>query len=84
MDMLGVGAHGETGERRPFRDVSAALVQPHIDFRVKDNAAILRRTHDRGKQGRNMVSFMSLVAQARDNNPREKADASFEESDPRD
>jgi len=36
------------------------------------------------KQGRNIVSFMSIVAHARDNNTREKAEASFEESDPRD
>jgi hypothetical protein len=31
-----------------------------------------------------MMSFVSLVAHASDKNTREKAEASFEESDPRD
>ena len=52
--------------------------------RVKDDSAILRRTHDMVQQGRNIVSFMPIVAHAGDNNTWEKAEASFEESDPRD
>jgi hypothetical protein len=84
MDMIVVGTNFSQDDRIPFRDVSADLFQHSVDFRVKDNAAILRRTHDMVKQGRNIVSFMSIVAHTSDNNTREKAEASFEESDPRD
>jgi hypothetical protein len=35
-------------------------------------------------QGRDVVPFMPIVAHASDNNTAEKAEASFEESDPRD
>jgi len=35
-------------------------------------------------QGRDVVPFMPIVAHASDNNTAAKAEASFEESDPRD
>ena len=84
MAMSVVGTNVSKGELRPLRDVSADLFQHPVDFRVKENAARLRQTHDMVKQGRNLVSFMSIVAQGSDHNTREKAEASFEESDPRD
>ena len=49
-----------------------------------DDPAILRRTHDVVKQGRDVVPFMPIVAHASDHNTTAKAEASFEESDPRD
>ncbi|HZM24903.1 MAG TPA: hypothetical protein VFC02_24340, partial [Anaerolineales bacterium] len=45
---------------------------------------ILRRTHNMVNQGRDVVPFMPIVAHASDNNTAAKAEASFEESDPRD
>ena len=68
----------------PCGNVSTDLCEHDIDFRVKDDPAILRRAHDMGKQGRDVVSFMPIVAHTRDHNTPAKAEASFEESDPRD
>jgi hypothetical protein len=55
-----------------------------VDFWIKDDPAILRRTHDVVKQGRDVMPFMPIVAHASDHNTAAKAEASFEESDPRD
>jgi len=84
LDMLLIGPNFSKGDFIPLGDVSTDLFQHRVDFCGKDDAAILRRTHDVGKQGRDVVPFMPIVAHARDNNTREKAEASFEESDPRD
>jgi hypothetical protein len=84
MDMPFVSTNCSKGDRIPLRNGSTALFQHEVDVRGKDDAARLRRTHAMGQQGRNMMSFMPIVAHAGDNNTREKAEASFEESDPRD
>ena len=82
MDVLCVRAKLSKGYCVPLGDVSADLFKDRIDFGVKDDAAILRRTHDRVKQGRAVVPCMSLVAHASDHTTTAKAEASFEESDP--
>ena len=84
MDMILVGTNFSKGYCIPFSDVSADVFQHGVDFRVKDDPSILRRTHDMVNQGRDVVPFMPIVAHTSDNNTAEKSEASFEESDPRD
>ena len=84
MDMIFVGTNFSKGYCIPLGDVSADVFEHGVDFCVKDDPSILRRTHDRVNQGRDVVPFMPIVTHASDNNTAEKAEASFEESDPRD
>jgi hypothetical protein len=79
-----VGTDFSKGYCIPFRDVSADVFEPGVDFCVKDDPSILRRTHEMVNQGRDVVPFMPIVAHASDHNTAAKAEASFEESDPRD
>ena len=84
MDMIFVGTDFSKGYFLSFSDVQVDIFQHGVDFRVKDDPSILRRTHDMVHQGRDMVPFMPIVAHTSDNNTAAKAEASFEESDPRD
>ena len=84
MDMIFVGPTLEQGNLIPFGDVSADVFAHRVHFHVKDDPSILRRTHDMVHQDRDVMPFMSIVAHSSDNNTPEKAEASFEESDPRD
>jgi hypothetical protein len=82
MDRILVGTDFSKGYCIPFRDVSADVFEPGVDFCVKDDPSILRRTHEMVNQGRDVVPFMPIVAHASDHNTAAKAEASFEESDP--
>jgi len=84
MAMSFVGTNLSNGHLLPFGDVSADVFVHCVHFRVDDDASILRRTHARGHQDRDVRPFMPIVAHSSDNNTPEKAEASFEESDPRD
>jgi hypothetical protein len=84
MDRILVGTNFSKGYFIPFGDVSADVFEHGVNFYVKDTPAILRRTHDMVNQGRDVVPFMPIVTHASDNNTAEKAEARFEESDPRD
>src|SRR6266849_1060338 len=84
MDLIFVGTNLSKGYCIPFGDVEADVFAHGVDFCVKDDPSIRRRTHDRVNQGRDVVPFMPRVAHASDNNTAEKAEASLEESDPKD
>ena len=82
MDMIFVGANLSKGDRIAFGSVQADFFAHRIDLRVKDDPSILGRTHDVVDQCRDLVPLMTIVAHKNDNNISEKAEASFEESDP--
>jgi len=84
MDRIFVGANLSKDSLIPLSDVSADVLEHDVDFCVKDDPSILRWTHNMVKQGRNVVPFMPIVAHASDHITTAKAEASFEESDPRD
>ena len=84
MDRSFVGANLSKDSLIPLSDVSADVLEHDVDFCVKDDPSILRWTHNMGKQGRNVVPCMPIVAHASDHITTAKAEASFEESDPRD
>jgi hypothetical protein len=84
MDMIFLRANLQKGYVIPLGDVSADVSEYGVDFWIKDDPAILRRTHDMVKQGRDVVPFMPIGAHASDHTTTAKAEASFEESDPRD
>ena len=74
----------QENNRIPFGDVQTDLFEYCIDFRTKHNPAILGRTDDMVDQDGNVVPLMTIVTHASDGNISEEAEASFEESDPRD
>ena len=84
MDRTFLRANLPKGYGIPLGDVEAAVSEYGGDFCVKDDPAILRRPHAMGQQGRDVVPFMPIVAHASDHNTAAKAEASFEEADPRD
>ena len=84
VDVIFVGAHLSKDDCIPLGDVSAEVSAYGVDFRVKEHPAILRWTHDMVKQRRDMVPFMPRVAPPSDHTTAAKAEASCEESDPRD
>ena len=84
MDRTFLRANLPKGYGIPLGDVEAAVSEYGGDFCVKDDPAILRRPHAMGQQGRDVVPFMPIVAHASDHNTTAKAEASFEEADPRD
>ena len=84
VDMIFVGTDLSKGDFLPLGDVSTDVFEHGVDCGVKADPSILGRAYDRGKQGRDVVPFMSIVAHASDHNTAAKAEASFEESDPRD
>jgi hypothetical protein len=81
-DMLFVGANLQKGPLIPLSDVQAKFFEPRVNLRVKDDSSILGRTHDVVEQCGNIMSFMTIVTHKSDNPLSEKAEASFEESDP--
>jgi hypothetical protein len=83
MARIFVGANLSKDHLIPLSDVEADVLEHDVDCCVKDDPSILRWTHNRGKQGRNVVPFMPIVAHASDHITTAKAEASFEESDPR-
>jgi hypothetical protein len=82
MSMIFVGANLSKGDLIAFGDVQADVFEYHVDLRVKDDTSLLGRTHDVGDQGRDIVPLLTIVAHTSDNTISEKAEASFEESDP--
>jgi hypothetical protein len=84
MDRILVGAHCSKDYGIPWSDVKANGLQSGVDFGVKNDSSILRRTHAMVNQGRDVVPFLSIVAHASDHNTTAKAEASCEESEPRD
>ena len=84
MDMIFISANLQKGDVIPWGNGQTDVSEYGVDFWIKDDPAILRRTHDMVKQGRDVVPFMPIVAHASDHNTTAKAEASFEEADPRD
>jgi hypothetical protein len=84
MDGIFVRTHFEKSHVVPLGDVSADVAEDGVACRVNDDPTICCGTDNRVHQGRNVVSFMSIVAHSSDDNTPGKAEASFEESDPRD
>jgi len=82
--MLCGGTHLSQGSCIPFGAVYANVCEPGVAFCVKEDPSIRRWTHNRGKQRRDVVPCLPIVAHASDQNTAGKAAASFEESDPRD
>src|SRR6266566_1540990 len=82
MHMIFVCANLSKGDRIAFGDVQADVFEHRVDLRVKDDTSILSRTHDVVDQCRDIVPLMTIVAHKSDNTISEKAEASFEESDP--
>jgi hypothetical protein len=82
MHMIFVCANLSKGDLIAFGDVQADVFAHRVDLRVTDDTSILGRTHDVGDQCRDIVPLMTIVAHNSDNTISEKAEASFEESDP--
>jgi hypothetical protein len=82
MDMIFVGANLQKGQLIPLSDVQANVFEHRVNLRVKDDSSILGRTHDVVEQCGNIMSFMTIVTHKSDYTISEKAEASFEESDP--
>ena len=82
MPMIFVCANLSKGDLIAFGDVQADVFAHRVDLRVKDDTSILGRTHDVVDQCRDIVPLMTIVAHNSDNTISEKAEASFEESDP--
>ena len=82
MAMLFVGANLQKGQRIPLSAVQANVFEHRVNLRVKDDSSILGRTHDVVEPCGNIMSFMTIVTHKSDNTISEKAEASFEESDP--
>src|SRR6266581_4635463 len=82
MHMIFVCANLSKGDLIAFGDVQADVFEHRVDLRVKDDTSILGRTHDVVDQCRDIVPLMTIVAHNSDNTISEKAEASFEESDP--
>ena len=80
--MIFVCANLSKGDLIAFGDVQADVFAHRVDLRVKDDTSILGRTHDVVDQCRDIVPLMTIVAHNSDNTISEKAEASFEESDP--
>jgi hypothetical protein len=82
MNMIFVCADLSKGNLIAFGDVQADFFEYRVDLRVKNDPSILGRTHDVVDHCRNIMPFMTIIAHKSDNNISEKAEASFEESDP--
>jgi len=82
MDMILVGTNLSKGHLIPLSHIQAYFFEYRVNLRVKDDPSILGRTHDVVEHWGDIMPLMTIVTHKRDNTISEKAEASFEESDP--
>jgi hypothetical protein len=82
MDMIFVGANLDTDHVIALGDLQTDVFECRVDRLVKDDAAILGRTHEMGQQDGDIVALLLIFAHASDKTISQESEASFGESAP--
>jgi hypothetical protein len=82
MDMIFVRANFNKDDLIPLGNVETDLLEDPVDFRVKDDAAVLGRTHQMIEQDRDVVALVRILTHEPDKTISKVSEASFGESDP--
>lgn len=82
MDMIFVRANFDKNDLIALGNGSTDLLQHGVNLCIKDDAAVLGRTHQMVEQDRDIVALVRILTHEPDNTISKESEASFGEPDP--